>query len=234
MFLAMQAAAIPAGFRGVRGEVLRVLKQSQPLTAKELALALGMTANGLRRHLKELEGVGIVEYSRQVRGVGQPAFAYRLTESGERLFPSNYDVVLSQALETVEELFGSDAVVEIFRARWDRVAREAKAELDVLPLHQRTRRLAQLLSSMGYMAEAGDNGHNTLTERNCAIRALVARFPEICAAEERFISEVLGADVVRQSHIAKGANCCEYCITERAVDVALRPPADAVASPVHT
>src|SRR5688500_5825425 len=54
-----------------------------------------------------------------------------------------------------------------------------------------------------------------LTEHNCAIRLIAERFPEVCAAEERFIADLLGAPVTRQAHIAKGANCCEYCITEQ-------------------
>lgn len=211
----------PAGFKGTRGDILVALKRSQPLTAKELADRFGMTANAFRRHLKDLEAEGLVGYSREVRGVGQPVFAYRLTEAGERLFPSQYDVVLSQALETVREKFGSEAVVDIFRARWAAIAESAGPELALLPLPERTQRLAQLLSSMGYMAEAELNGHSTLREHHCTIRSLVERFPEVCAAEERFIREVLGADVVRQAHIAKGANCCEYCITERREMVSL-------------
>jgi predicted ArsR family transcriptional regulator len=51
-----------------------------------------------------------------------------------------------------------------------------------------------------------------LTEHNCAIRLIAERFPEVCAAEERFIADLLGAPVTRQAHITKGANCCEYCI----------------------
>jgi hypothetical protein len=65
------------------------------------------------------------------------------------------------------------------------------------------------------MAEVGGGAGMlpTITEHNCAIRLIAERFPQVCAAEERFIAEILGADVTRQTHIATGANCCEYCIT---------------------
>ena len=62
------------------------------------------------------------------------------------------------------------------------------------------------------MAEASGGDEATLREHNCAIRAVIERFPEICIAEERFLKEVLGAEVTRQRHIASGSNCCEYCI----------------------
>jgi predicted ArsR family transcriptional regulator len=55
-----------------------------------------------------------------------------------------------------------------------------------------------------------------LTEHNCAIRLVAERFPEVCAAEQRFIADLLGAPVTRQAHIAKGANCCEYCLEKSA------------------
>jgi predicted ArsR family transcriptional regulator len=79
-------------------------------------------------------------------------------------------------------------------------------------LNQRAHRLAELLTSLGYMAEAPEGDGALLREHNCAIRAVIERFPEICVAEKRFLEEVLGASVTRQTHIAAGANCCEYCI----------------------
>jgi DeoR family transcriptional regulator, suf operon transcriptional repressor len=203
--------AIP-GFRGTRAEILVALKRSQPSTAKELAGTLGVTANALRRHLKELEIDGVVRYSREIRGVGGPTFAFSLTDTGERLFPNAYDDVLSQALDAVRSEQGEAGIVALFRKRWEAVAERARPELAGLPLPDRAKRLAELLTSLGYMAESTEGEHSTLREHNCVVRAVVERFPEVCAAEERFIGEVLGADVTRQAHIAKGANCCEYCI----------------------
>jgi predicted ArsR family transcriptional regulator len=114
----------------------------------------------------------------------------------------------------VERQHGSDGIVDLFQRRWDQIAEASKPELARLPLDERARRLAQLLTSLGYMAEVhgGAEAPRVLTEHNCAIRLVAERFPEICAAEERFISELLGAEVTRQAHIAKGGNCCEYCI----------------------
>jgi predicted ArsR family transcriptional regulator len=79
-------------------------------------------------------------------------------------------------------------------------------------MNERAHRLAQLLTTLGYMAEASEGDSSMLREHNCAIRAVIERFPEICVAEKSFLEEVLGANVTRQTHIAAGANCCEYCI----------------------
>lgn len=211
----MTSSTIPLpipGYRGLRGDVLVALKMAQPLTAKELGVRFGVTPNALRRHLKELEGEGLVRYQREIRGVGGPVFAFSLTESGERLFPRAYDSALNEVLELVRQQFGSDGVIDLFRKRWADIAEKAKPELALLPLSQRAERLAELLTSLGYMAESSGEEGSTLKEHNCAIRAVIERFPEICIAEQGFLEEVLGAHVTRQQHIAAGANCCEYCI----------------------
>jgi DeoR family suf operon transcriptional repressor len=49
-----------------------------------------------------------------------------------------------------------------------------------------------------------------LTEHHCAIRAVAERFPEICAAEARFLQHVLGAEVERETHMLDGCVACEY------------------------
>ena len=205
----------PAGFRGTRGEILTALKKAQPLTAKELASKFGVTPNALRRHLKELETEGIVRYQREIRGVGGPVFAFSLTDAGEALFPRAYERALSEVLDLVREQQGDEGLVQLFQRRWDDIARVARPELEQLPVDQRATRLAELLTSLGYMAEAhpGSGALPVLTEHNCAIRVIAERFPEVCAAEERFIADLLGTPVTRQAHIAKGANCCEYCVT---------------------
>lgn len=207
----------PVGYRGTRGEILTALKKAQPLTAKELADRFGVTPNALRRHLKELEHEGIVRYQREIRGVGGPVFAFSLTEAGEALFPRAYEDALAGVLDLVRQQQGDEGVLKLFQRRWDDIARVARPELERLPVEQRAARLAELLTSLGYMAEAHPVSGTlpVLTEHNCAIRVIAERFPEVCAAEERFIADLLGAPVTRQAHIAKGANCCEYCIAEQ-------------------
>ena len=144
------------GYGGLRGEVLLALKKAQPLTAKELGAQFGVTANGLRRHLKELEAEGIVRYRREIRGVGGPVYAYSLSEVGERLFPRTYDSALADVLEQVRQQFGREGVIEVFHKQWAEIAGRAKPELDRLPMRERAHRLAELLTSLGYMAEASE------------------------------------------------------------------------------
>jgi DeoR family suf operon transcriptional repressor len=205
------------GYRGLRGEVLVALKKAQPLTAKELASMFGVTPNGLRRHLKALEASGVVDYKREIRGVGGPVFAYSLSETGEALFPRMYVPALTGALEILRDQQGTEAVTGLFLKQWSALAASSGRSLADLPIAERSRHLAQLLTSQGYMAEAENNSptESTIVEHNCAMHAVARQFPEICTAEARFFEEVLDASVKRKLHILDGCNCCEYTVTFR-------------------
>lgn len=203
-----------AGHRGMRGQILVEIKRSQPVTAKELSLACGVSANAIRRHLKELELDGSVEYGRQQRGLGAPVFVYRLTARGEALFPNRYEEALKALLQHVEERTGRGEISGMFLAQFRERAARLKTELAEQPVEARLQRLVRMLSDEGYMAEWDSRGGRLrLAEHNCAIRAVAERYPEVCAAERRFLTEVLAAQVERRTHITEGSNCCEYAIT---------------------
>jgi len=183
--------------KGLRAEILLALKRAQPLTAKQLAHQLGVSVNAIRHHLKELEAEALIAYGREQRGVGAPTFAYRLSPDGEGLFPRAYEETLTQLLQRVADQ-----------------GRRLQAELAGAGASERLDVVARLMNQQGYMAEWQEAaGTFRLSEHNCAIRAVAERFPEVCAAEERFLRDVLGAAVERRAHIASGCNACEYAIT---------------------
>lgn len=145
--------SLPAGYRGLRGSILVALKKSQPLTAGELAAQFGVSATALRKHLRQLEDAGVVEFSREVRGVGAPTNAYSLTRDGEGLFPRSYAATLVDALEAVRESAGSEGVNAFFRRRWERITRQAAPLLGSLELPERVKLLSELMTAHGYMSE---------------------------------------------------------------------------------
>ena len=202
---------LPVGHKGQRGAMLTQLKRSQPLTARELAVRLGVSLNAARHHLKELEVEKLVSYQREYRGVGAPVFAYRLTPAGEELFPRRYCDALTAMLGAVVEREGRGAAVTLLESYFQLLAGRIRGQLEGVPPAERLRVVARALSEEGYMAEAAPGeGVAVLTEHNCAIPAVAERFPEICAAEARFLADVLSADVERTGHILSGCPACEY------------------------
>ena len=219
------------GFRGVRADLLVALKKRQPLSAHDLGAQFGLTANALRRHLKALEDDGLVAFARQSRGVGAPVFRYSLSPAGEALFPSSYVESLAAALDLLRKEIGDDAVTGVLEAEWSRLVEDAGPVLRQLPLNERVALLAELLTSKGYMAEtvvhpSAPNAEGTrLRIHNCAMRDIVARFPEACAVEAKYVAVLLDAPMVRHRHRQDGCGCCEYGVAgAKASVVAGRDP----------
>jgi DeoR family suf operon transcriptional repressor len=207
------ATQLVSGHRGLRAQILLEIKKSQPITAKQLGSLFGVSANAVRRHLKELEADGLVRFGREQHGLGAPAFAYRLTDAGEALFPNGYRDTLLTMLDLVEAREGRAGVVKMFEARYEVLAERLRSDLAAVPAAERLAVVARVLTDAGYMAEWREaDGVFRLAEHNCAMRAVVGRFPEICAVEERFLKDVLGAQVEREAHIVSGCNSCEYAI----------------------
>jgi DeoR family transcriptional regulator, suf operon transcriptional repressor len=204
-------AMLPLGQRGLRSLLLIELKKAESATAKQLAAGLGVSLNAVRHHLRELERDGLVYFERRHRGVGAPAFTYRLTASGHGVFPRRYESALADVLDHVVEREGRQAALAILEARYVRQAQELEHELAGSTPEDKLAAVARLFSDQGYMAEAtaGPDG-GSLIQHNCAIEAVAQQFPEICAAEARFLAEVLGAHVERERHLLAGCSACEY------------------------
>jgi DeoR family suf operon transcriptional repressor len=204
----------PAGLRGPRAQVLLEIKRSQPITAKALSAIFGVSTNAIRRHLKELELDGSVVYVREQRGMGAPVYVYRLTPQGEARFPNRYESALKDLLQHIEEKAGRGEINQLFADQFRARSDQLKTELADQPVEVRLQRLVRILTEEGYMAEWDSrDGAIRLAEHNCAIRAVAERYPEVCAAERRFLTEVLASQVERRTHITEGSNACEYAIT---------------------
>ncbi|MEO7986639.1 MAG: helix-turn-helix domain-containing protein [Gemmatimonadales bacterium] len=175
------AARFPIGQKGPRGDVLAQLKL-QPLASKDLASRLGLSLNAVRHHLKELEAEGLVSYERENRGVGAPAFLYRLSPSGEALFPRRYEEALGDLLRRLVDHEGREAAVGHLQGYFGTLARRVTAALEVIPAE----------------------------DEAPAVAVVTGQFPDICAAEARFLADVLKAEVVRREHVLSGCTTCEH------------------------
>lgn len=227
--------------RDLRGAILAELKRARRTTAKDLASQLHVSLNAVRHHLKELETQALVEYERRHQGVGAPAFVYRLTPTAEALFPRRYEATLNELLDHVVEREGRAGAVSVLEARYATLTRRLQGELASVAPAERLAAVARLLTEEGYMAEASaTTSSGILVEHNCAIQAVAERFPEICAAEARFLAAVLGAEVDRREHILSGCSACEYRVrftspapAEEAAPSA-RPSEDTPDAPIST
>ena len=214
----LQLAA--GGPKGTRAAILIELKRAPAvagrLTAADLAERLGVSLNAVRHHLRELESEQLVEYDRERRGVGAPAFAYRLTERGEALFPRRYEGTLLQLLEQVERRDGREAAVSMLESQFDTIAERLEPALAGASPQNRLELVTRTMANEGFMTEWRETPDTTdVVSHNCALLAVAERFPELCEAERRFLTRALDASVDRVSHILNGCGACEYSVRFR-------------------
>jgi predicted ArsR family transcriptional regulator len=208
---------LPAGYKGPRGLVVMELKRSPGLAAKDLSSRLGLSMNAIRHHLKELEVVGVVAWERsQTGGVGAPEHAYRLTPNGEALFPERYKETLTQLLEHLVATAGRPAAVRFIESHFENQAGHLAPALRGATPSERMAIVADARTADGYMAEGTATFCcGSFTEHHCALRAVSERFPEICAAEERFLERTLGGKIERRQHLLSGDDACAYSVRFR-------------------
>lgn len=202
-----------AGQKGLRGETLLEIKKSQPLTAKELAAIFGVSANAVRRHLKELEAEGLVQYGRERRGTGAPTYAYRLSRDGEALFPNQYEKALTRLIDHVVDKEGREAAIAVVEKQYADLRGRLNGVAEGVTPFDRLRMLAGVMEDAGFMAESAEkDGRITLLVHNCALHAVANCLPEVCDTELKFLEDVLDARVERRTHIMSGCNACEYTV----------------------
>lgn len=206
------ATEMPPGQKGPRGAILRELKAEPGQSARELGERLGLSLNAVRHHLKELEVAGLIEYEREQRGVGAPAFAYRLSSQGQALFPTRLEGLLSQLLDHVVAREGRDTAAHVLEGYFQELGARFEERVAGATLPERRAQITKLLADEGFMPEwrVAADGTRSILLHNCPLRCVADRLPEVCAAETRFLSRVFGVPMERHDHQLGGAGACEY------------------------
>jgi predicted ArsR family transcriptional regulator len=201
--------------------ILLALREGGASGPDALANRLGMSRTSTLQRLRELEDAGFVARQAIRHGVGRPRHLYDITAAAQRSLPANYDGLATTLLESIVEVGGDALVEEVFQARRrllrERIQVRFAERLGVeASLADKVRELAVVQDESGYVSRAvtapEDGGAMELREHNCAILGAAAGHPAACRAELELFEEVLGARVVRTSHIASGDRCCTYRI----------------------
>lgn len=221
----MPGGRTPDGPPSLRRELLLRLRLDGASSPDQLAGRLGASRTGVLQQLRALEAANLVARQTVRHGVGRPRHLYDVTADAQDLFPSNYGALASGLLAAIEAVGGDDLLEQVFAARrrqlGDRVREHVADRLGGdASLLERVRELAVVQADQGYLADttADDDGAIWLREHNCAIYHVAQGSPAACQAELELFTEILGADVVREQHIASGDRCCTYRIAERPAD----------------
>jgi predicted ArsR family transcriptional regulator len=221
----VKSARVPAppAASGLRREILVQLRRDGPSSPEQIATTLGASRTGILQQLRSLEAAGLVDRRTVRHGVGRPRHLYDVTPDAQIAFPSNYDSLAAGLLAAVGTVGGDELVARVFAVRRQLIADQVRTRLEErLPagatLEAKVRELAVIQDEQGYLSSAtvSEDGTIRLRECNCAIFGIASQSSSPCDAELDLFRDVLGADVVRETHIASGDRNCTYKIQELA------------------
>lgn len=202
---------LPHDDASTRDRVSRSILEHGPSTAADLAERLGLTPAAVRRHLSVLLDGGRLETREQrvygQRGRGRPAKVFCLTDTGRESFHHSYDQLAIAALQFLRAEGGSQAVTAFAERVMGEVRRRFTAEGAEYATPADA--LAEVLNEQGYVASLQPVASGTqLCQYHCPVAHVAREFPELCAAETRLFSELLGSHVQRLATIAHGDGVC--------------------------
>jgi DeoR family transcriptional regulator, suf operon transcriptional repressor len=203
-------------------EILNYLLKQAQSTAQELAQHLAVSPQAIRRHLKDLEAEGWIQFETIHVQVGRPKHVYQLSEKGRDRFPDRHDEFAVSLLDAMARTVGPDGMETILRQQWQRKAEDYRQQLGQGELSQRVQELVRLRRAEGYMAECYPIPADAdpilakqfiLTEYNCAISHVAESFPSVCDHElEMFMIALQDCTVERTHWLANGEHRCGYLI----------------------
>lgn len=198
-----------------RRQIMLMLLKHGPSTASDLAARLDMSSAGVRRHLDILVSEGLGEsVERRTRaaaaGRGRPAKAFQLTDRGRSHFGHSYDQLAADALDTLREMGGDEAVRKLARRRITRIVDGvAPAGEGEDSIQHTASELAEAFDRHGYAATVTRAGAGIqICQHHCPVAHVAAEHPELCEAEHEIISSLVGLHVQPLATITGGHGIC--------------------------
>lgn len=201
-----------------RRHILEILKERKEATIDEIVEALTdrigkITAVTVRHHLEILRGDGLVAAPtvRRRSAPGRPQYVYSLTERAADVFPNNYQGLASGLLDQLKTHLEPVQVREILDGVADTIA--TTAAIPDGPIDVRLDHIVEFLTDAGYQAAwQPTDGGAVLHVNNCPYDQISCTNREVCAMDERLISNLLGMKPRRISWRQEDGENCAFLI----------------------
>lgn len=205
-------------------DILQYLLKKAHARAQDLAVALDISPQAIRRHLKDLETQELIEHKSMQIGMGRPQYVYQLSRKGHDFFPNRYGEFAVSLLDVLSETVSNDQISTVLEKQWQRKAQDYRQRVGNGSLQERVSNLVNLRRAEGYMAEyhiltsedPDEELQLVITEHNCAISQIAESFPRVCDHElEMFAAALENCSVERTHWINNGEHECGYLISGR-------------------
>jgi len=194
---------------GSRGRIVASLQRG-PLTADEIAAALGLTSAAVRAHLTAMQRDGVVRRAGQRPGTTRPSQVFELTPEVEQLLSGAYLPLLIELVRQSAARVKNHQFNELMRSTGRGLAATLPRAASEESFAARVAAVSALMNDQfgSTMRVERTNGHFTLKGYGCPLAALTGNHPAVCLAIESLIGAVLDADVEECCDRAERPQCC--------------------------
>ena len=210
--------ALVTSFGSTKRQILITLKRQGEIDLTSLAKELQITKMGVLNHIKELEGLEIIERFHKREGVGRPRLSIRLSKNASDIFPKAYSSITNSMLDFICENMGRNSVYDALKKRQSDLLSNYKDQISDGTLLQKLEILAKIRDQEGYMVELkilpGKKSYELL-EFNCPILAVADKYNEACIVEQELFEDLLGAKVETTHRTVAGDHVCRFIIKPR-------------------
>ena len=198
-------------FQTTRGKIVAELRRRRSASAVELATEFGLSPNAIRQQLVVLERDGLVVERSVRRGPTKPTYEFSLTPEAEKLFPQQYDRMLSAVLREVREASGEAGIAKIFEGIAKRTSQKVTDRVATPTPEGRIAALTGVLREQGVAADYSlIEGGFLLHEHNCPYASVVKEHPEVCSVIHSVIDSAVGGAHNQTESLATGGNACRF------------------------
>lgn len=208
---AMSATQAPT-----REAALTLMLRQGEATAAQLAEALSVSVQVMRRHLRALEEEGLVEASPAPEGPGRPSNRWKLTAAGRRHFPNGSEQFALGLLGSMAASLPNGMVDQLLQRQATEQASDYRRQIGDGSLQERLERLVDLRRREGYVAEFCSNPDGPgwiISEFHCSVMSIAERFPCVCDQELQMIRRTFPDCHVERVHwLLDGAQACGFAL----------------------
>lgn len=180
-------------FTTTPGKIITLLRRHEH-TVDDLASAVQLSDNAVRNHLQTLERDGLVTTESSRRGLGKPAWLYRLSPDADRLFPKPYASVLHTLINVLADRYPEPELDATLADTGRRLAQAAPAVPRTLA--QALPAVVDAFADIGGLAEIVSSPEGTIIQGyDCPLARVSNAQPHACRMLQAMLEEMLGQPV---------------------------------------
>jgi predicted ArsR family transcriptional regulator len=190
----------------------------QGKTINEIAAAVELSTNAVRKYLFELEKEKFVVAKTQKRDIGRPVVLYSMHSNALSFFPKAYVEFTVSLIDELKKQLGESQTKKILSEVGKTLGKEIKItskieENDQTSIEQRIVTLVKVLEDYGkFPTVLEDDEYYYVRNSNCLLFSIVKEHSIVCEVDHNIVSTLLKSAPDKQQCLKNGDPFCQYRI----------------------